>query len=62
VITVTKADCINARQSTFKDFEDALVVECAKKENLDFIVTRDKKFLSHPKTISPQNFLALFKA
>jgi predicted nucleic acid-binding protein len=57
VITVTKTDCIKARQSAIKDFEDALVAVCAEKVGVDYVVTRDKEFLTHKNTISPSEFL-----
>jgi predicted nucleic acid-binding protein len=60
IISVTKADCLNALKSTIKDYEDALVAECANKANIDFIVTRDNKFLNYPKAITPSAFLNQF--
>ena len=57
IIEVTKADCLNALKSPIKDYEDALIFICADRENLDFIVTRDDKFLNYKKTISPSKFL-----
>ena len=57
VLSVTKADCVNALRSTIKDYEDALIAECANNAELDFIVTRDMEFLNYPKAISPTDFL-----
>ena len=45
VVSVTKEDCIDAFSIPIDDFEDALVAVCAKKAGVDFIVTRDDKFL-----------------
>ncbi|MDR2615334.1 MAG: PIN domain-containing protein [Oscillospiraceae bacterium] len=44
VVDVTHGDCINALELPIEDFEDALVVECAKKVGLDCIVSRDGDF------------------
>jgi len=45
VLSVSDEDCLNALSLPIDDFEDALIVECAKKVNADFIVTRDKRLL-----------------
>jgi len=45
VVSVTQDDCIGAISIGIDDFEDALVVVCAKKIEADFIITLDKKFL-----------------
>lgn len=45
VISVTHEDCVAALSLPIKDFEDALVVACAEKASVDYIVTRDEKFL-----------------
>jgi len=58
VISVTKDDCIEALNLGIKDFEDALVVACADKEGIDFIVTRDVEFLNTPNAIAPNEFLS----
>ena len=48
-----------------KDFEDALVVACAEKSDLNYIITNDKGFLSSSdlsvSVISPADFLLKFK-
>ena len=62
VITVTKSDCQNALKSAIKDYEDALVAECADKAGLDYIITRDNKFLNYPHTISPTELIKQIKA
>jgi predicted nucleic acid-binding protein len=64
VISVTHEDCINAMLLSIEDFEDALVISCAEKADVNYIITRDEKFLvcdSQVKTISPKDFLALLK-
>jgi predicted nucleic acid-binding protein len=60
IITITKDDCINARKSDIDDFEDALIVECAGKENLDYIVTRDNELLCCENAVTPEGFLQIF--
>lgn len=58
-------DCEKALELPMGDFEDALVVVCAEKANLNYIVTNDKGFLSSldlsVSTISPADFLLKFK-
>jgi predicted nucleic acid-binding protein len=61
VISVTGEDCQHAIDFPIKDFEDALVVVCAEKAMLSYIITNDKGFLdianlSVP-SISPADFL-----
>lgn len=60
VVSVTQEDCIKALSVGIDDFEDALVAVCAEKANVDYIVTRDEKFLqsdSPVPLISPGKFL-----
>ena len=60
VISITHEDCINALSLTVDDFEDALVVACAIKSEVDYIVTRDDKFLRVTlpiKTIHPKDLV-----
>jgi predicted nucleic acid-binding protein len=52
VVDITHRDCINALNIPVEDFEDALVVECAKKAEADYIVTRDTGFQSETSPIS----------
>ena len=40
-----------------EDFEDALIMVCAEKANIDFIITRDEIFLTAEKAVSPPDFL-----
>jgi predicted nucleic acid-binding protein len=62
VVDVTHDDCVNALKISIEDFEDALVVECARKAGVDYIVTRDadlqNEALSIP-AISPTTLLGL---
>jgi len=61
VVSVDGDDCKNAIDFPMSDFEDALVVVCAKKVDLDYIVTNDQSFLSSADlsvpAISPSDFL-----
>ncbi|MDR0314562.1 MAG: PIN domain-containing protein [Oscillospiraceae bacterium] len=64
VVSITQEDCINALSLPIDDFEDALVVVCAKKAGVDFIVTRDEAFLREESSvpiISPDEFLKKLK-
>jgi len=61
VVSVDGDDCQNAIDLPMRDFEDALVVVCAEKANLDYIVTNDQGFLGNADlsvpAISPSEFL-----
>ena len=62
IVAVDGEACLAALDKPLDDFEDALVVVCAEKANLDYIVTNDKEFLALdlPVTpISPADFLAV---
>ena len=63
VTSVTQEDCKEALSLPIDDFEDALLLVCAKKAGADYIVTRDEKLLeadSNVKLISPKEFTMLF--
>jgi predicted nucleic acid-binding protein len=45
VVSVTQGDCFTAMDAGIDDFEDALAAVCAAKAKVDYIVTRDEKFL-----------------
>ncbi|MCL2633931.1 MAG: PIN domain-containing protein [Oscillospiraceae bacterium] len=60
IISVSHDDCISALSIPIEDFEDALITHCAKKADVDYIITRDEKLLRDDKpvkTISPKDFL-----
>ena len=64
IISVNDEDCLNALSLPINDFEDALVVICAKKALADYIVTRDEKFLQLETSVSlilPSNLLKILK-
>ena len=61
IIAVNGDDCERAIYSPMLDFEDALVVFCAAKAELDYIVTNDRGFLADTNllvpAINPADFL-----
>jgi predicted nucleic acid-binding protein len=65
VVSVDGDDCQRAIDFPMEDFEDALVIVCAEKANLNYIVTNDKGFLSETDlcvpAISPDDFLLKFE-
>ena len=62
VLTVTNEDVLQAFQTRAKDFEDCLLAVCAKSNQCDGIVTRNKKdFLSFDIALyTPAELLRLF--
>ena len=63
IISVGGEDCQKAIDLPMPDFEDALVVVCADKSSLDYIVTNDKGFLTDNNllvpAISPVDFISM---
>lgn len=61
LLDVTSEDCIRALASEMTDFEDALIVSVAKRNDIKYIVTRNKKdFTDSSVTIlSPDEFITL---
>jgi len=61
VVSVDGEDCQRAIDFPMGDFEDALVVVCAEKANLDYIITNDQGFLDEAglsvPAIKPADFL-----
>ena len=62
MLTVTNDDVLNAYLTRAPDFEDCLLATCAKSNQCDAIVTRNKKdYLTFGITLlSPEELLALF--
>jgi predicted nucleic acid-binding protein len=64
VVSVDGQDCQKAIDLPMGDFEDALVMVCAEKASLNYIVTNDKGFISGTDlivpAISPSDFLLKF--
>jgi len=48
IISVDNLDCFWALDLPITDFEDALVITCANKEHIDYIVTNDIEFTRVP--------------
>lgn len=64
VVDITHSDCIGALKIPIEDLEDALVVECAKKAEADYIVTRDDRLHNEAfliAAVSPSALLKLLK-
>jgi len=65
IISVDGDDCETAIDLPMSDFEDALVLVCAEKAKVDYIITNDKDFLSEDCSnvilISPADFLLRFQ-
>ena len=62
VIAVDGVDCLSAIEYLTDDFEGALIMVCADKASIDYIVTNDRAFLAEPgllvPAISPFDFLS----
>ena len=61
IISVSETDCINALEMDLDDFEDALLLACAEKAGVEYIISRDAKFSGEGTSvsvISPAEFLA----
>lgn len=43
ILSVSSTDIINALRLDVPDFEDAIVMQCAKQAGMDLIITRNKK-------------------
>ena len=64
IISVTGDDCKDALDLAIEDYEDAVVVACALKAKVDYIVTRNEAFINEDlpiKTITPKDFLTLLQ-
>jgi len=63
IISVDSDDCVDALNLPIPDFEDALVIVCADKIDIDYIITNDQGFLSVDSklanVITANDFLAL---
>ena len=64
IVSVNEEDCLNALSLPIDDFEDALVIVCAKKAEAAYIVTRDELLLkttSPVPIVSPSELLEILK-
>jgi predicted nucleic acid-binding protein len=61
LIEVSSSDIMNGFDSSIADYEDAVIAICAKRNNMDYIITSDKNHFrqSEVKSISPTEFLKL---
>jgi predicted nucleic acid-binding protein len=61
IIGIDGNDCVSALNLPITDFEDAVVVVCAGKDNFDYIVTNDREFLQTDsniaRVVSPDDLL-----
>ena len=61
VISVDSDDCTEGLKLPITDFEDALIVVCANKTKIDYIITNDKDFpiygCNKSVVIKPEDFL-----
>lgn len=63
VLDTTANDCFNALSSPMKDYEDAIMAETAKRENMDCIVTRNVKDYADARVrvLSPAELLEMIE-
>lgn len=62
ILSITGHDCEEALQASNPDFEDGLLEVCARKSEMNYIVTRDMEFINHcPIAITPSNLLHILK-
>ena len=59
VCDISADDCSRALDSSISDFEDAILSETARRNHMDYIVTRNTKDFAHSvvKAIEPREFL-----
>ena len=64
ILDTTAGDCHNALRSDIPDFEDAVLVESARRNNIDCIVTRNAKDFKNANitVYTPLEFLRLLRA
>mgnify|MGYP002070044163 FL=1 len=61
ILDVTAKDCQDALLLDMKDYEDAMISCCAKRNQMDYIVTRNIKDYEHSKVkvLLPDDFIRL---
>lgn len=61
IIDVTSEDIYKAIENKSKDLEDDLISICSEKNNIDYIITRNKKDfkLSKVKAMTPEEFVKI---
>jgi putative PIN family toxin of toxin-antitoxin system len=63
VIDLKATDCKTALDLRFSDYEDCVLLTCAKRVKIDYIITRDEDLLGYDApipVISPKSFLENF--
>lgn len=62
VLDITEADVQNALTSAMPDYEDSILACCAKRQKVEYIITRNERDfkLSQIPALSPQAFLEKF--
>ena len=63
LMDVIGADCHAAQASDMNDIEDAIVAAAAKREQIDFIITRNKRDFRHSPVpaLTPHEYLSLYR-
>lgn len=63
IIDTTVGDCRAAYEHEYRDYEDDLIIACAQRAGMDFIVTRNGKDFeaSSVPVLTPSAFVELFK-
>ena len=63
VLDTKGLDCKKALLSSISDYEDAIMIETASREGIDYIITRDIKDYSQSsiKVLAPNDFVGLFR-
>lgn len=63
VLDVTRGDVLSAHESPVRDFEDALLAECAKRSEADYIITRNiRDFEESPvPAVEPSDFIDMME-
>ena len=65
IISVDSYDCVNALDLPITDYEDALIVTCASKTDVEYIISNDKGFLCVEtplaSVITAENFLKMLR-
>ena len=64
IIDITESDCHSALQNGMSDYEDAILVESAKRNDIDCIITRNTKDFKNTgiAVYTPAEFLRLVKS
>lgn len=63
ILDITATDCRRAALSPMPDYEDALIAHAAERQNVDFIIARNKKdFACSPvPALTPTEFVGIYK-